>query len=258
MTESFRDKLRRGAPLLGTFLKTPSPILCEVLGRSALDLVCLDAEHAPFGRVEIDACVMALRAVGLPSIVRVPTFAPDHILAALDCGATGVLVPHITSADQARAVAQAAHYGRGGRGYAGSTRAAGYSAKTMPEHLRDSAATTTVIVQIEDVEAVEAVDEIAAVEGVDALFVGRMDLTVAMGCDRPDDPKVVDAVRRVCRAGRAAGRAVGMFVPDVAEAADWMKEGAGLFILGSEHSFMLAGAKTLAAGFATAKADAGL
>jgi 2-keto-3-deoxy-L-rhamnonate aldolase RhmA len=180
-----------------------------------------------------------------------------QILNALDCGATGVVVPHVASAAAARAIAQAAHYGRGGRGYAGSTRAAGYIGKGMADHLRDSGAQTAVIVQIEDVEAIAAIDEIAAVDGIDCLFVGRMDLTVALGCPGPDDPRVLDAVRRVCRAGRAARRAVGMFVPNVAEAATWLGAGANLFLLGSDHAFMIAGARALRADFALARKNAG-
>ena len=90
MTHGFRDKLCSGAPLLGTFLKTPSPILCEVLARSGLDTVCIDAEHAPFDRTGIDACIFALRSAGIASLVRVMSNAPEHILNALDCGADGV------------------------------------------------------------------------------------------------------------------------------------------------------------------------
>lgn len=252
----FRDKLRSGAPLLGTFLKTPSPLLCEILGKSGLDVVCIDAEHAPFDRSAIDACIFALRASGLASLVRVQSNAPDQILNALDCGATGVVVPHVTNAAEARAIVQAAHYGRGGRGYAGSSRAAGYGGKSMADHLRESAAQTTVIAQIEDIEAIDAAEEIAAVDGIDCLFVGRMDLTVALGSPSADDPKVVDAVRRVCKVGRANGRAVGMFVPNVAEAATWLREGAGFYLLGSDHAFMLAGARALIAGFAVAQKEA--
>lgn len=255
---TFREKLCSGAPLLGTFLKTPSPIICEVLARSGLDTVCIDAEHAPFDRRDIDACVFALRSAGIASLVRVPSNAPEQILNALDSGATGVVIPHITTAAAARELARVAHYGRGGRGYAGSTRAAGYIGKSMADHLRDSAATTTVIAQIEDIEAVEAIEEIAAVDGIDCLFVGRMDLTVAMGCPSSDDPKVIEAVRRVCRTGKANGRAVGMFVPNVAESAVWLKEGAGLFLLGSDHAFLMAGARALLGDFANAKVKAGI
>ena len=248
---SFRQRLLQRQPLIGTFLKTPAPILCEVLGLTPLDAVCIDAEHAPFGRLELDSCLHALCAAQMPALVRVPSGGPAELASALDSGATGVVVPHVCSAAQARALVQAAHFGRGrgGRGYAGSPRAAGYTTKPMVGHLADSAAQTTVIAQIEDIEAVDAIEEIAAVAGIDCLFIGRIDLTVALGAAGPNDAAVVAAVEKVCAAGCAAGKAVGMFVPAVEEVAHWRGQGASLFLLASDQSFVLQGAAALVASF---------
>ncbi len=249
--ESFRARLAAGEPLLGTFMKTPSSIVAEVLTRSPLDVVCIDAEHAPFGRLEQDQCVAALRAGDMPSLVRVPGDAPNDIRNALDSGATGILVPHVCSAAQAAAVVRAAHFGDGGRGYAGSTRAAEFTHKGMAEHLADSAAATAVVVQIEDIEALDRAGEIAAVDGVDAVFVGRADLAAAMGLSIGDEA-VVNAVRDVCSQARGVPAAVGMFTPDLAELGDWLDCGASLFLLSSDQSFVVAGAGELQRRFAAA------
>ena len=82
-----------------------------------------------------------------------------------------------------------------------------------------------VIAQIEDPEAIEAVEAIAAVSGLDALFVGRVDLTVAYGAETQDDPRVVAAVERVCAAGVSTGKPVGMFLARVEETAYWQSRG---------------------------------
>jgi len=238
-----KQSLAGGETLWGSFLKTPSPILVEVLATGGLDLLCLDAEHAPFDRAALDACAMTARLAQLPVIVRTPTAAPEHILNALDCGADGVLLPHIRTADEAQAAVAAAHYGRGGRGYAGSTRAAGYGQTPISGHLAASQERTVVIAQIEDVEAVDAVEAIAGVPGLDALFVGRIDLTIALGETNPDAPAVIAAVERVLAAGRSAGVPVGMFVPRDADVAGWRDKGARLFLQGSDHAFMRAAAK---------------
>lgn len=238
-----KQRLASSSPLWGSFLKTPSPIIVEVLASAELDLLCIDAEHAPFDRGAIDLCVMSARAAGLPVVVRTPTAAPEHILNALDCGADGVLLPHIRSANEARAAVVAAQYGRGGRGYAGSSRAAGYGLKSIPDHLRASAGGTVVIAQIEDVEAVEAIDEIAQVPGLDAIFVGRIDLTIALGETDPNAPAVIAAVEQVLASGQAAGVPVGMFVPRDADVPFWRDKGARLFLHGSDLAFMRAGAK---------------
>jgi staphyloferrin B biosynthesis citrate synthase len=243
----FKQRIAAGEALLGTFLKTPHPHIVEVLASSGLDCVVIDAEHAPFDRRDIDACVMAARLGRVPVLVRTPSNAPEQILNALDCGADGVLVPHVRSAAEAHAVAASAHYGVGGRGYAGSSRAAGYGTASMPDHKAASAAKTVVIAQIEDVEALEEIDAIAAVEGIDALFVGRIDLTVSLGCESPDDERVIAAVDRIVAACIAAGRPVGMFVSRTGDVATWREKGATLFLLGSDHGFVRDGAKALRA-----------
>lgn len=249
----FRDRLRRREPLLGTFAKTPSSIVCEILGGAPLDCVCIDAEHAPFDRVEIDRCIHALRARDLPSLVRVPGGGPEHLLGALDSGATGVVVPHVKSARHAVDIVRSARYGPGGRGYAGSTRAADFGAKAMSAHLSDSAATTTVVAQIEDIEALEDIDAIASVDGIDCLFVGRIDLTVSYGASSPDDSRVVAAVEAICRAGRTAGRCVGMYVSQVSEVRGWLDLGASFFLLESDQAFLQRGARDLRARFEAAR-----
>lgn len=241
----FRQRLAAGETLLGTFLKTPSPILVEVLATSGLDCLCLDAEHAPFDRAAIDLCAMAARAAGFPLLVRPASGAPEQILNALDVGADGVLAPHIRSAADARAVAAAASYRPGGRGYAGSSRAAGYGLTAMAEHRNRSAERTTVIIQIEDREALDEIDAIAAEPGIDALFIGRIDLTVSLDAASPDDPVVIAAIDRLIAACRAAKRPVGMFVPRDADVAGWRERGVTLFLQGSDHTLLRAGARAM-------------
>ncbi len=245
--KSFRQRLISRELLIGTWVKTPSPIVCEVLAKSDLDALCLDAEHAPFGRLELDACISATRAAGMTPLVRVPSADPHNILNALDCGATGIVVPHVRTVEDAEAICLRSLYGPGGRGYAGSSRAAGFAGKAIADQLRESAEQTTIIAQIEDVEALEAIDEIAAVERLDCLFIGRIDLTVALGKTDPNDSVVVDAVATICDAGQKANTAIGMFVTDVAEAKQWRDHGASLFLLQSDQAFLLAGAANLTA-----------
>lgn len=242
--ENFRDRLIGGETLVGTFLKTPSSIMAEVLALSDLDVFCVDTEHAPFGRLELDLCTSAFRLADRPSIVRIADDSPREIRNALDSGATGILVPHVTHAEQAAAIVKAAHFGEGGRGFAGSTRASNFTRKRMPEHLADSANQTTVIVQIEDLAALANVAEIAAVDGVDAIFIGRIDLAVAMG-KSPMDDEVISAVQQICDDARGVGTTVGMFTPDNAEIPTWNDTGVSLYLLSSDQSMVLAGANAL-------------
>ena len=246
---TFRERLRRGDRLLGTFVKTPHPAIVEVLGHAPLDCLCLDAEHAPFDRSSLDTAILAARATDMPVLARVANSAPSQILAVLDLGATGVLVPHVASADVAKAAAAACRYGPGGRGYAGSTRAAAYGTRTMAENLARARGEVVVVAQIEDAESLNEIDEIAAVDGIDALFIGRMDLTVSLGATSSDDARVIDAVQQICVAAHRHGRAIGMFTPTVEESHRWFDAGATFFLLGSEQQWILQGARAMRQSF---------
>lgn len=247
---TFRTRLAQGLPLLGTWIKTPSAAVCEILAASPLDVLCLDAEHAAFDRGTVDACLRVLLAADMPSLVRIPDQSPRHIQSALDSGATGIVVPHVTSVAQAKALARACHFGPGGRGYSGATRAAGFGRVPMAEHQQRGLAQTTLIAQVEDIEGVEIAAEIAAVENIDALFAGRIDLTVSLQQVDPNAASVIDAVERVCAAAAKHSTAIGMFLSDMNELPRWQRAGASLFLLESDQSFLQQGAAALRETFA--------
>lgn len=248
-TRPFRQELLAGSPIIGTWVKTPSHIVTDVLAHSDLGVLCLDAEHAPFDRMELDRCILACHAHEMPVLVRIPTAEPHNILNALDLGAAGILAPHIATVEAAAALVQASHFGPGGRGYAGSTRAAEYTGRKMDAHIALSAETTTVIAQIEDAQALEAIDDIAAITGIDCLFIGRADLAVSLGRPSAADAQVVAAARRIVDAARARDVAVGTFVSDLGEVPAWVAAGVSLFLLESDQVFLRNGARQLALNF---------
>lgn len=243
----FRARLTAKEPLLGTFVKTPHPVVVEILGATGLDFLVLDGEHAPFDRASVDACLLAARAAQVAVLVRVPDDRPSTILAALDSGAAGVVVPHVTSASQARALADAVRYVPGGRGIAGTTRAGDYGLKPLAEHRRAAADEVVLICQIEDREAVANHAAIAAVEGVDALFVGRADLSLSCGRDDFSSAEIDAMAAQVLG---AAGAATGLYCAPGEDFARWAAHGASFVVAGADHGFLIGGARELVAGFA--------
>ena len=246
--DGFRQRLLSRVPLAGTFLKTPAYQVVEVLAQSELDFVCLDAEHSPFDRSAIDACCAIGRALDFPVLVRVGDSSAREILQALDCGAVGVVVPHVDSVEKAQDVARAARFGRGGRGYAGSTRWAGYATQSMPDMLKKSADETIVMAQIEEPEGVDACEAIAATDGIDALFLGPADLSVGYGHDNQTSDDLFAAMERVGKAADAAGKAYVSWVANAQKAQEWSQYGMSCFFISSEHSWMRAGATAEARG----------
>ena len=234
----FRRRLARGDVLAGTFIKTPGGHAVEISGDVGLDFVVIDEEHAPFDRQAIDHALMAARAARIAALVRVASAAPSNLLAVLDAGATGVLVPHVVSADQARDVVASCRYVNGKRGFSNSPRAGRYGGLSLAEHVKASDAVVTVVAQIEDPEAVDRAEAIARIEGVDALFIGRGDLAVAMGESSPEAPRVRAAAEKICAAGRTAGKPVMVFVGSAADAQAMRAIGASAFIYSSDQGLM--------------------
>ncbi len=234
-TRSFRQRMLAGDRLVGTFLKTPTSHGAEIVAGIGYDFVVIDQEHAPFDRTTTDIALMAARGCSIPALVRVS--GPDAILSVLDCGAAGMLIPHVASVAYAREAAAMCRY-RGRRGFATSTRAGGYTAVPMWKHIRASDDAVTVIAQIEDPEALDEIDAIAAVEGIDSLFIGRGDLTAAFGDETPNPPAVRQAVEKIAAAARRANKPVSVYVggrPD----AEWLQgQGATTFIFNSDQGFL--------------------
>jgi len=245
---NLKSRMANGELLAGTFVKTAAIEMVEVLARSGLDFLCLDAEHSAFDRARLDACLAVARALDFPMLVRVPSGQPQDILQALDSGAVGVVVPHVTDAATAETIARASRFGPGGRGYAGSTRWAGFATRAMPDILAQSESETIVIAQIEDIEGVENANAIAATDGIDGIFLGPADLTVAYGHQSQPNADLMAATKSVGDAVQAQGKAYMTFTANVAQAAELQRYGFTMFFVASEHAWMLHGAKTTAEG----------
>lgn len=230
-------RLAAGGPKTGTFVKTASPQLIEILGLTRLDFAVIDAEHAPFDRGTLDLMTMASAAVGLPLVVRIPEIDPAVVLSTLDIGVAGLLVPHVDTAEQARDVVATTRHRGGRRGFSGSPRFAGYGTKPMAKAL-DAGEGIFLMAQIESGEAVENAAAIAAVDGIDGLFVGYADLALSMGLENPGDPRVTAAATRVFEIGRAAGKTVGMFIGSAAEREKYAALGVDWFVVSSDQTLL--------------------
>lgn len=236
---AFRDKLRAREALFGTFIKTPTPHATEVLASLGYDFVIVDAEHAPFDRRDIDHVVMAGRGCGISVLVRVPESSPATILSCLDVGADGILAPHVDSPRRAEAVAAACRYRNGGtRGYSTNSRAGNWGGTTMASHMASEDARVSCVAMIEDASALDEIDGIAAVPGIDALFLGRADLSSSLGETRADAERTNVAVDRILAAARRHGRCVMFLATSPADAATLREKGGSAVVVSSDQGFL--------------------
>ncbi len=207
-----KAKFAVGEPAFGLSLMIPSPQIVESAAGMGFDWVLIDCEHGTIGVESMELMVMAAEAAGVTPIVRPRTNGASDILQAMDRGALGVQVPHVCSAEDARAaVAAVKFHPQGRRGLAVGTRASGYGFRgSMGEFAMQANAATLVCVQIEDEEALPNLDAILQVEGVDVFFIGPSDLSQSMGhpgnAKAPPVAAAIDvALAKIVAAGKTPG-----------------------------------------------------
>jgi len=237
MTKSLRARIRAGELLIGTFVKTPSPHVVEILGLSGLDFAVIDQEHGPIELGQMDMLALAGRAAGLPLLSRRWGRQKDWIAPLLDLGLTGVMVPHVMDRTSAEAVCDAVKFSRRHRGLSPSPRAGNYGGMTIAEYRQRSDQDSVIMLQIEDESALEHLEAIAALDDVDLLFVGPADLSQSMGVGFPS-AALDTAIQRIIAAGRRAGVAVGLFVGDPTQISAWRAQGVTLFVCGSDQALL--------------------
>ncbi len=205
-----KQRLLDGEVLLGMQLRLGTPAIAELFSHAGFDYIVIDCEHAPQTPVGVQAQLQAIDSAGrgTTSIVRLGRNDPDEIRLYLDMGAKGIVVPFISTAEQARIGAEACRYPpKGIRGF-GPARAAAYGFNT--EYFSQFNDEVLFMPIIETAEAVENIDEILAVEGLDSFVIGPVDLSISMGVPMElDHPKMQNAVRRIADAARNAGKPAG-------------------------------------------------
>ncbi|MCO5161037.1 MAG: aldolase/citrate lyase family protein [Mesorhizobium sp.] len=235
---AFRQRLLARERLIGTFLKLPTTQVIEILGSIGYDFVIIDQEHAALDRSITDLMIFAARAANVAPIVRIPEFTESSVLGALDSGAMGIMVPHVTSVEKARAIARSARYKGGSRGFAGLTRAGHWGSVGAVAHMAAQDSQVAVVAMIEDQQAIDLAGDIARVEGIDALFIGRGDLTASFGEDPDAGTKVADISRRVAAAAREADVPLMMLPTGRADFEFATELGATALAFSSDHGFI--------------------
>lgn len=234
----FRKRLLNCDHLLGTFVKTPTSHATEILGSIGFDFVIADQEHSPFDRTSLDQVALAGRASNIATLVRVDQPSAAAILSVLDLGCTGVLVPHVDSPEKAREIAAACRYRGGIRGYSTTNRGGNWGGNSMTDQMDEHDARSTCIAMIEDIHAVDCIDEIAAVEGIDAFFIGRGDLTASLGVPGYKSEAILSLVDRIMTAAMKANKPVMVLPPNREDAIGMSKLGASAFIIANEQGLM--------------------
>lgn len=230
MKNIVKEKLAAGQKVIGTFFELGGMPAVECLGIAGLDFLIIDAEHGPFG---VESAMEYVRAAELKQItpfVRVSDISRPAILKMLDIGAQGLIIPCVETVEQVRKIVEYGKYPPvGKRGFFfGRVAEYGYSAEatSIESYIQACNATVMLIPQCETLGCLENIEEIAGLDGVDGIFIGPYDLTIAMGIPgqfkHAEFLKAIDRVQQACR---VAGKPLFIYTVSAEAASAYFAQG---------------------------------
>jgi len=246
---SLRGRLRGGErPVLATFVMIPRIEIVELVAAAGFEAVIFDLEHGPIAATDLPPLSAAATAAGIFSIARAPTNASWVVGNLLDNGVDGVLVPHIESGEDARRLGAAGRFaGEGERSLNPFVRGNRYG---LGEDGGTGAANerVAVIAMAEGEAALKSFDEIATAPGIDAVFVGPVDLSSAMGyAGDTEHPEVIAAIRELFARAAELGVTIAVYAHEAPAARRWLDLGAGLVALSADAAMAYRGFRAVRA-----------
>ncbi len=240
-TNPVKEKLRNGEPTFGTWLSLGDLYATRVMARIGFDWLTLDIEHSPIDWSQAAMIFAAIADAGSVPLARVPKGNHDYIKRVLDAGAWGIVVPMVDTVEQAKiAVAAAKYPPEGNRSLGGGMQFMNFEA-TPGDYFRRANDEILVVLQTESPTGVQNAEAIYSLPGVDAIFVGPVDLRANMrGADWTEatDAEHEAMLQRVVDAGKKVGTPTGMHVQDAESAHRRVEQGMQFIAIGSELKMM--------------------
>lgn len=236
MSQPFENQVKRmlkeGQKTAGAWLQIASPFTAEIMSRAGFDWLIIDMEHGPGDILSLITQLQAMNGTEVVPLVRAPWNDFVAIKRILDAGVYGILFPYVNTKEEAEAAVRACKYPpEGVRGVAGSPRAAGYGQNSR-EYLTRANDEILIITAVETPEAVANLDDILAVDGLDGIFIGPMDLATSMGYPfDPGHPEVQQAISLIETKVLAAGKVLGTIAGNWDQARERYVKGYQLLML---------------------------
>jgi 4-hydroxy-2-oxoheptanedioate aldolase len=240
---ALRATWRRGGAAVNGWLTIASSFCAETMAHQGWDTLTIDLQH---GMVDYAGMVPMLQAISTTAtvpLVRVPWLEPGILMKTLDAGAYGVICPMVNSREDAQKLVAWTHYAPRGTRSVGPIRAALYGGADYVQHANEEIVT---FAMIETAAALDKLDEILSVEGLDAIYIGPSDLSLALGCTPTFDdldPKAAEAVAHILARAQAHGVVAGIHNGTPEAALRRIAQGFQFVTVSSDARLMAAGAQ---------------
>ncbi len=243
---AFKESLMQSRPQRGMWCTLGSAFAIEVVAGAGFDWLLIDMEHSPNDMLTVLAQLHALAGYPVAPVVRVPENDSVLLKRLLDLGVQNFMIPDIANGEDAKRAVESVRYPPAGkRGVSALTRASNFG--RIPGYPQRSDSGIALIAQIESPDAIGNIEQIAAIDGIDALFVGPGDLAARMGfIGEPMHPNVVEAVEMAVRTIVATSKAAGLLTSEPVFAARCADLGASLLAVGVDVGILGRGADALA------------
>lgn len=235
ISNAMKTKMQAGEPVVGVFVSIESPTTVELLAHAGVDFVMVDSEHNPVSPAEAANMYRAAEVLGVPALTRIGENSQQVIAKFMDAGNLGVMMPMINSGEDAQRLVSYVKYPPVGRRGLAAVRANEYGMNAaMGDYVAAANAATTVIAQIETLEGIEHADAIINTDGVDVVFLGPTDLSVALGVPgQGKHEKVLDVITDLTKKIVGAGKVSGTIARTPEDYGYWRDRGVGFFLTGA-------------------------
>ena len=238
----FKQKMKKGKPLIGTLLTMGVPVVAEMISRCGFDWLWIDLEHSPLSLEQAQHLIQA-KSSNCAAFVRIPANDDIWIKRILDLGADGIIVPQVKTAKEAEQAVAASKYPPLGIRSVGIARANSFGID-FAKHVQQANEQTLVLLQVEHAEGVQNIDAILGVPGVDAIVIGPYDLSGSFGkLGQIQNAEVQEAMLTVHKACKRHGMPIGIFALQPEQGQAYLKQGYQLLALGIDTHYLWNSAK---------------
>jgi len=244
---NLKQRILSGETVHGSWVNLGSLVSAEIMGRSGFDWLLIDLEHGAGNDTTMYQQLQVLEGTYATPIVRTDELSRAKVQRILDAGATGIMFPQVQNKEEARMAVDMMYYPpRGIRGMAKMVRATGFG-KNADEYIASLDQHLVGIMQVENINAVKDIDGIASIPGVDVLFVGPSDLSLALGIfGQFDKPAYQQAIAAVAAAAKKYGKSAGVLLQNINEYEIYHQLGFRFLACGADGSFVARSAEALA------------
>lgn len=245
---AFREKLASGKRLIGTHVNLCDYRICEILGSIGFDYLWIDMEHLSTSLHDMEMHLIAAKAAGTPTLVRVCWNDVPHIKRVLEAGPDAIVIPMINSVEEARRAIDTCVYPPEGKRGFGPFRAVGYGVNDVNEYIKSGSLDMCRFLQIETKQAVLSMDEMARIPHVDGFIIGPMDMSGSVGrlgdCYGGETDELIDlAIKKARAAGLPIGLSIG--TDDEKELTHWFDKGFDMLSASTDVWSVIRGAREL-------------